>query len=337
MKLQHKALSILLLIIIAGVMPVCAQNLVKNNSFEDTLQCIQSLGDFEDYVIKDWNNPTGASPDYFHPCKTGLWHNEYFASVPKNYFGYQNAVTGIAYAGFYVFLPAASPNFREYIQTKLKKPLEIGKKYFVRCFVSLVDSAACGVSTIGLYFSKDKITTEVSDEDTLSYTPQITNPIGNIITDKNSWTLIKGEFIGNGESYLTIGNFKPDNETDTLYTNDIVGGNDTTQRESYENASYYYIDEIFVSDDSTNWLITSLTEPIQHKEKYRYDAIQHQLILTTSISQNCSIYNSFGQLIKSLVLTLGTNLIDTSDWQKGIYFLQIQSTSSSLHYKFIIF
>ena len=44
------------------------QNLVKNPSFEDYLECPNALGTFGLH-LKNWSTPTQGSTDYFNTCK----------------------------------------------------------------------------------------------------------------------------------------------------------------------------------------------------------------------------------------------------------------------------
>ncbi|MCC6372962.1 MAG: T9SS type A sorting domain-containing protein [Bacteroidia bacterium] len=65
--------------------------------------------------------------------------------------------------------------------------------------------------------------------------PQVTNPLGNIITDTLNWTLISGTFTANGdEKYLVIGNFLSDAAT----TKSIMIPTST------ESWSEYFIDDV---------------------------------------------------------------------------------------------
>ena len=55
----------------------------------------------------------------------------------------------------------------------------------------------------------------------LNFVPQIVNPSANVITSTTNWTLITGSFTAlGGESYLTLGNFRPD----PLTTAAFIGG-----------------------------------------------------------------------------------------------------------------
>ena len=70
----------------------------------------------------------------------------------------------------------------------------------------------------------------------LFYTPDVTNPVGNFITDTSKWILISGAYLASGgERFITIGNFFINDSTDTIH----ITGN---------GASYYYIDDVYVRE-----------------------------------------------------------------------------------------
>ena len=75
-------------------------NLVPNPSFEIVDTCIEFYTMLNsDNTVKYWSSPTSGTPDYFSTI-CGLSPNN---SVPMNWAGYQNAHSGISYAGIYAF------------------------------------------------------------------------------------------------------------------------------------------------------------------------------------------------------------------------------------------
>lgn len=212
-----------------------AQNLVPNWSFEDSINCPKTISQLS--KTEFWTSPTIGTPDYFHSCSVSS------VGVPSNPAGEQFSVTGEAYIGIYTFLKYEK-NLREYIQVNLLDTLLVGKKYLVEFYISLGDNINYASNNIGVHFSD----TAISDTGMLplSYIPQIENK--EIITNKSDWTKISGTYIANGnEIFMTIGNFRTDSLTDTVY---VGGGNFT-----WDNA-YYYIDDVTVepitcSNDTT--------------------------------------------------------------------------------------
>jgi len=313
------------------------QNYCKNWSFEDTIKCPDDVSQLE--RAKYWINPSGGTPDYFNECDSIPLYPTVppNVGVPYNSLGWQQTKTGNAYAGFILFAGNRPeyPNTREYISTKLVKPLELGIKYYVSFYVSLADSYNYATDGIGAYLSIEKIMRDtIYYGDTLSYTPQIANPQGNIIKDKKNWTLISSEIIGNGERYITIGNFKSNNNMDTLHLTD---GSENERR--YLMRSYYYADDICISEDSSNCNFVVSNELIQTQIKNQiiYNSFSQKLFVNNLNANKISIYNSLGILVKNITLTNEQNEIDVSHLEKGIYFAQIISTTGSFYYKFIIF
>ncbi|MFB6307581.1 MAG: hypothetical protein ABEH43_11475, partial [Flavobacteriales bacterium] len=191
-----------------------SQNLVPNPSFEDTLSCPSGIDELP--KAKGWYFGGVPSSDFYHKC---------YNNVPCNgYYGCQNALTGVAYPGIYTsyfsYTNTKDTTYREYISTKMKDSLKSGVTYYVSFYVNLSDSANYA-NRLGGYFSKDSI---VGDKDT-AYAPPFNAQIeSKVIVDKNDWIEVHKSFVADGgERYFTIGNFRDDANTDTLYLGN--GGN----------------------------------------------------------------------------------------------------------------
>ncbi|MGB3948261.1 MAG: gliding motility-associated C-terminal domain-containing protein [Bacteroidia bacterium] len=213
---------------------ILAQNsFVTNYSFEDTLDCPTGLGQL--YKSIAWINPSvsvNSTSDYFNSCNTN------FLSTPTNAFGYQNAKTGNAYAGFYAY-NRGFPNAYEYIETMLSNSLKKDSVYCVSFYLSLAEISGYCTNNIGVYFSNNLVTTS---SEIILVTPQLVNTT-TILSNKDEWMKVEWQYTALGEEkYITIGNFNSTGTSDTLY----VGG-------SFPEGSYYYIDDVFVGKckDST--------------------------------------------------------------------------------------
>ncbi|MFZ1677207.1 MAG: gliding motility-associated C-terminal domain-containing protein [Saprospiraceae bacterium] len=200
------------------------QNLVPNPSFETYIFCPNSSGEI--IYAAPWFSPTNATPDYFHSCATALQF-----SVPVNYFGYQEAHSGDAYAG--AFWVITNTPYREYISTPLTEPLVAGKTYSVSFFVNIADHY-CGVSHCGLYFSNSE--PDQNNNDVMNVIPQISYS-GGFLNDYDEWVKISGcyQAVG-GEQFITIGNF---NSTASSPTDPAC---------SLDDHAYYLIDDVVVQD-----------------------------------------------------------------------------------------
>jgi OOP family OmpA-OmpF porin len=206
-----------------------AVNLVPNNSFEAYAPCPSGLSQINQ--APPWNTPTGASPDLFNSCASGGSG----MSVPSNFFGSQNALTGAGYAGIIV---RPINEFREYIQAPLASALTAGVTYAVTFNVSLCDLSNIALDRIGAYLSVGAVG-PLPGTGALGFVPQIENPAGSFLADKTNWMTVTGSFIAaGGEDHIVIGNFH--DNTNTSIT-PLTG--------SYDGV-YYYVDDVSVESST---------------------------------------------------------------------------------------
>lgn len=314
-KLAEISLTVLMLFIMA--VNGMGQNLVPNPSFEDTVSCPVSLSEIN--ATTYWFNPNIHSPDYFNSCSDTS--EFYSVNVPNNYFGYQNARTGIAYAGIGI---AGYNGTREYIGIKLLDSLVTGSKYCVEFYVSLSDSVNYATDDIGIYLSNDSIYS--SNVNPLPYVPQIENTQGVFLADKSSWILVSGEYTAlGGEKYITIGNFKNSTNTDTIA---VSGG--TITNGNYKGA-YYYIDDVAVTlCDSTN----GFNEYEANSELTIYPNPAHNVVFinTSQKINEVIIYNLLGEPVKSY----NSNKINTDMLAEGSYILIVKTENNIYSKKLIL-
>jgi len=222
------------------LLPLSAQNLVPNPSFETYLSCPSN----NVFTASDWYNPNTATPDYFHPCGSG-W------TIPGAgvLFGPQNARTGLAFAG--VGWYGLGGGWYDYIQVQLTTPMTAGESYAISMWVNLADGVRKASDDIGIYISTNPFkststilpaiptiipTTPASFGVFTTLVPQIKTANGNFITDVSNWTLVSGTYLATGgEQAITIGCFEPWATTGTLTVNPT--GNDRC---------YYYIEDVSV-------------------------------------------------------------------------------------------
>ena len=215
------------------------QNLVPNHSFEDTEDCPTSPGFWE---ILDWSNGNGLSPDNYNSC--ALDTVSFSVSVPTNYVGFQEAYNGEGYVGITCFL-LNYPDLREYVQAILTDTLTGGLRYHIGFYCNAANRLQYAVSTLGA-----AITIEAPDRVTQDYPNTLLDAESQVLhegrfplTDTANWVLISDTVLAmGGERYITIGNFYPDSESDTVRFNPDqppIGTSPTT-------SAYYYIDDVFV-------------------------------------------------------------------------------------------
>jgi gliding motility-associated-like protein len=268
-----------------------AQNLVPNPSFEDTVNCPTNISQW--YNCIGWVNPNFGSPDYFNSCAN---YTSTFVSVPNNAFGYQTAYTGNAYIGLYLYarLFSGAPfDGREYVQTKLTDTLQRGKQYCVSFYVNNSSASTIAIDNIGLYISNTAIS--AGTPTVLMYSPQIISATGLFIQDTLNWQKIAGMYTAlGGEQYITIGNFKDANTTDTIHTNPFS-----------PNGSYYYVDDVSVICCDCDTSITpnissSLNIPNVFTPNHDGNNDNFTIATTHIKTLTCFIYNRWGILVGSL-------------------------------------
>jgi len=215
-------------------------NLVPNHSFEDYRKKPKNFtANPVKVLLPDWNVPTKGTPDYFNRSGKGD------VGVPENFAGRMNPKEGDGYVGIYLRADfngagvrenGSDEGYREYIQAELKQPLQKGKLYFIKVHYSWATNSKYAVDGLGVYLSEDQLTRKHNRY--LSCYPQISNPWGNIMKNKNSWQSLSGVYKAKGdEKYITIGNFKPDKETRFIRFNN---------KRNTIDYSYYYIDDVYV-------------------------------------------------------------------------------------------
>ena len=234
-------------------------NMVFNPSFEQYVRCperVDALGVMTE--VEAWWQPTGGSSDYFNVCGGRE------SAVPRNKMGYQVAHTGNAYCGIY----CSQESYREYLQTELKEPLVAGRRYRVSYWVSLADKAPHAVASLGALLSATRLEDtsynilmrrEYRDFDygrqiiATPYEPQV--ECGSVLADTKTWCEVSGEFVATGgERFLTIGNFRPFNQSMVIETgnaNAVLPG------------AYYYIDDVSVvcidsSDEASTVVVDTI-------------------------------------------------------------------------------
>jgi len=304
-------------------------NLVPNPSFEQYTICPTS--DNQIQYAAPWFNPTLGTSDYYNACFTGGGFN---MDVPDNWIGYQNARTGMGYSGIAVFPAQNPPSYREYIEVKLSDSLQSGKKYYVSFYVSLADSVRYATDDIGAYFSNDSI---FSNSDiNLLYTPQFSNPDGNMLTNKTDWVQVFGEFIAQGgEQFMTIGNFKDDLNTDTIF----VGGGDSNY---FLTTIYYYIDDVCISDNPDTCNVqTSIGEHSLQNAIILYpnptkDNVNIKLPITNGNIPLMKIYDLLGNVKAHYFLQQSNNSIKLPNLRAGIYIVEFQLSDKTLKQKLVI-
>jgi len=209
-----------------------AQNLVLNGSFENKSYCPGTYNQQSLNTIAGWWQATDGTPDYFHACSDQ-------AGVPNNVFGQQPASEGVAYAGLVTYSAGGKRNYREYLQTKLTRPLNAGEMVCIEMYVSSADLCNFVTDGIGVLLTEKKVESNLQTE--LAHKPTMGNPRFNMLDESAQWQLISDIYTAaGGEEYVTIGNFKADKDLKVLRRTQQSGD------KGFGKWSYVYIDDVKV-------------------------------------------------------------------------------------------
>lgn len=235
-------ISTLCLLVDTSIYAQVLQNMVKNPSFEQYRKVPTDLGEWG--MVDYWSSPTEASPDYFHKRASGK-----NVDVPYNKMGRCTPRSGHAYTGIYAYASRyLKRNFREYVQLELKQPLLTGNTYCVKAHVFLAQSSNRAVGALGMTGSKirtnQKSELPIATKNMTYMLQDDRSPL-----DERKWVEISCEYKAQGgERYIILGNFDDDRTTK------VSGAieNDTF-RNPHVDFAYYYLDDICVTNSSTNF------------------------------------------------------------------------------------
>jgi outer membrane protein OmpA-like peptidoglycan-associated protein len=247
-----------------------AQNLVENGSFENKAYCPGNFNQQELNTITGWWQATDGTPDYFNACSDKV-------GVPNNVFGSQKAKEGSAYAGLVTYSGGGKQNYREYIQSKLSRPLVEGEMVCIEVWVSAADYCNFVTDGLGVLLSEKKV--ESNLQTVLGNLASLRNPSLNMLDEAEDWVLLSDTYIAKGrEQFITIGNFLKDKELKIIRRTEDMGakGNSTW--------AYLYIDQIAVlpvskktecSCENEYWASIAVDPPLQLSEykKIKLDAV----------------------------------------------------------------
>lgn len=288
---------------------VCiAQNLVPNPSFENYDTCPDFEGQIERAL--GWLNFGGtlqgpATPDYYNGCSIGAWN------VPNGGLCHQSAFNGSAYSAIYTFAPNV---YREFVGVRLNQNLIIGLKYFVSIQICMGENfnSGCPSNKIGIRFSTIPFSLAdplVPDNFAHVYTDSIIN-------DSINWHTVHGSFIADSTyQYLILGNFFDEAHTDTIRFN------------SNSYYSYYLIDDVCVSIDSTVCpIISNVTSNELELTDLYPNPVGKSLTIVFNSLENAEIliYNMLGQVLKKIEMkNERKKTIEVAEFKNGYYYLKI--------------
>ena len=213
------------------------QNLVPNPSFEEYYRVPFSFSDTpEKFRLPGWNSASKGTPDYFHSLSAGD------ASVPLNWAGISSAHSGNGYAGIFAGGKPGRDNgkvYREYIQCRLVDSLQRDSLYELGFYFKLSSYSHYTIDRIGMLLLDSGL--DLKHNQVFKVNPTLS--IIRSSMNAGDWERAKMVYKAHGgESYLIIGNFFDDRETEKLKLEiHSVESNMLT------GIAYFYIDDVSVT------------------------------------------------------------------------------------------
>lgn len=226
----------LLFFVFLAVNGSAQENYISNSDFELYKELPTNIGQGKK-CLQDWSIPvlTGGG-DYYHSDSKSRK-----AGTAKNYFGKQEPHSGKAYSGICI-----TRTYREFLQAKLKKPLEKGKKYKVELYISSGDAAWLGhMKGFCIIFTEKQIM--IPNDETLQQKPDVVFRNEEGYKNTKDWEKLEAIYEANGtEKYMTFGSFiyRERNESVVRTFNMEVPG-----PKSY---AHYYIDDFTLTPVEEN-------------------------------------------------------------------------------------
>lgn len=217
-----------------------AQNLVLNPSMESyTYPVIRTWpGSVEpgQQILPGWVTPTKGTADFYNSDLSVC--DGYPIAKARTGEGRCALILGLRIQN------VGAMNYKEYVQGRFATPLEAGKKYCVKFYVTLDRASPYTTTGIGAYISDQPVLSYYKEP--LPHEPQIISH--KLITYEDGWTEISGTYIAKGgEKYITLGSYS-DTSVVTLSSlgkmplKSISSGHITR-------SAYFYFDDVSVSPD----------------------------------------------------------------------------------------
>lgn len=314
--------------LITLVLPMRAQNLVPNWSFEEISSCPQDLGEIEKAI--GWVAFRGDySCDLYHVCG----HPD-SCGVPLNMTGEQLPSNGQAYAGIITFSEDDGwPWYvREWIGAQLTTPLEVGTTYYASLKVNLTLGWGAGFPTLDrVLFANDHhgllFTMSQWLQDDFDPVPGYAHVFGTeVVEDTVGWTVISGSFVADSAyQYVVVGNFFSDEETNWS----LMDPNGTN------NLTYSYIDDVCVSPDPQYCAIASGLA-IRPGQEFRVWSDHSSGTLNAAGLQGLgveriSVVDAIGRSVAQPLAVTGSDSwsVSVSKWASGAYIVVVELDDGS--------
>ncbi len=284
----------MILFVLDGV----SQNLVPNYSFEKYSICPGPGIGGDMTKVDDWFDGCPGDADYYNKCAV------YYPSPFNAFHGRIFSMSDSACCGMFVFQDSSGSS-SDYIETALTQPLLFGKSYRFACKLRPSKNYR-SADAIDFYFSSSLL----SSPDSCFYfvTPQVSNPVGNIISDSLNWYVLIDTFIAvGGENYLTIGSFRSGAVTNTL------------PGASGDPRAYMFIDSVSVVMLDTTGLIE--TENQFYFSIYPNPSNDYIFIESKIQNANFILTDVTGRELMQFKLLENRTQLNLGDLPSGVYFV----------------
>ena len=229
---------------------IIEKNLISNPGFEYYTELPEYFTEWHKCI--EWNNVNymispepGGSPDYYHRDTEPL----YSMSLPESAMAYVDPHTENGIMGLVGISSTLSLiHFREYISTKLTKPLKIGNTYEISLYICNGFSDrnfghACSDMAI-------KLSTEPLAQDSfavINVQPQL---LIDTVLWAEEWVQLKFNFIADSSyQFLTFGNFTPFEDLNIELRDSLASSTIAILA-----GVYYFVDDFAVLDKIENYI-----------------------------------------------------------------------------------
>lgn len=249
---SRKLLFIFFSLFTGFCIPASAQNLVMNPSLESytypVIRTWPSATEAGQTILPGWVTPTRGTADFYNSDQSVC--DGYPIAKARTGEGRCALILGLGTQNL------GSTNYKEYIQGKFMTPLEAGKKYCVKFYVTLDRASPYTTTGIGAYISNNAVLSNFKEP--LQHEPQIISH--KLITYEDGWTEISGTYTAKGgERYITLGSF-----TDTSVVSLSELGKTPLKSISsghITRSAYFYFDDISVMLDDGKICDCSIKKP----------------------------------------------------------------------------
>jgi len=201
-------------------------------------------------------------------------------------------------------------SWNEYVEVQMSNPLVSGHRYYFECFILLGDCSNFTSNNFGAVLSVSQVL-DTGNTNYLNYAPVVLD--STLKTNATQWEKISGCFTADSSyQYLLLGHFQNNCDTSALYTGACP-------------CSYYYIDDVFLAEDSTCDLsvkpcqLTDHISPAQESMQYFISGNSQLNLKMKSPKGTIVIYSSVGKKVFEKDFYDYSLSVDITDLAQGLY------------------